>query len=538
VTDRAAPAAEPSSDPPGAGGARRGDAVIVAGLLAVMGGWLLFGALRKSATYDEWAYLAAGAHYLSTGSNALFEDAPAGIKAWIALPTWILLAPALPDTEDRYPWNYGDHFRDRLADPDLALLLARAPIMALTLLLGWYVYRFSRALWGRWAGLLSLAVAAFEPSLLGHGRVAHGDVALVAMGLGALLFLWRFVETGRYRWVVLSALHLALAAETKFVGLALLPLFMVAVAVESAIRQPGRAGLRRGLVRAAVLLGAWSLAYAGIVALVYRSPVPVVAGVAAVRGHLEGGHPAFLLGETSRTGWWYYYPVVLLLKTPVPILLGLLALPVSLVARDRWPSFLFVMVPAAGWLVLAMLSPVCLGIRHVLLVPTLGIVALGAHAPPGPGAGPGVSRLRLLLPIGLALWVGVGTVVAFPGFISYLNLPARSLGPPYELVTDSNLDWGQDLPSLAAWLKAHGNPPVWLFYFGRDDPARFGIRVRSAPALGEIRSLGPGILALSASYQAHAVRDPELARFLGRAEPLGTPGGTIQVFRLPRPEGE
>jgi len=534
VTDREDAARERDSEPLGDDRPGRLEGVAVVGLLAVMAGWLLFGALRKSATYDEWAYLAAGVHLLSTGSNELFDDAPAGIKAWIALPVWIVLAPELPETQDRYPWNYGDRFRDRLADPDLALLLARAPIMFLALLLAWYVYRLSRALWGRWAGLLSLGVLVFEPGFLGHGRVAHGDVAMVAMGMGALYFLWKSIQTGHRRWIMVSAIHLALAAETKFVGLALMPMLAAAALAEAVLRPPGFAGLRRGLVPAARFLCISILTYALVVGLIYRSPSEVITGLERVHGHLAVGHAAFLLGETSLTGWWYYYPVVLLLKVSVPVLVGLLLVPAVLVGRRSWNRFAFVAVPAVGWLGLAMLSPVCLGIRHVLFLVAAGIVALGAHVSTRTRGALPTERfgLRGVIVVGLTLCLAARTVVAFPGFISYLNLPAACLARPYELVNDSNFDWGQDLPALAAWLRSRGNPSIRLLYFGKDDPVRFGIRSRHIGPEEEIPGLDPGYLAVSSTYFSLALKLPEVARRFRRAEHLATPGGTILVFRL------
>ena len=33
------------------------------------------------------------------------------------------------------------------------------------------------------------------------------------------------------------------------------------------------------------------------------------------------GHAAFLLGEFRMTGWWYYFPVALAVKTPIAFLL-------------------------------------------------------------------------------------------------------------------------------------------------------------------------------------------------------------------------
>src|SRR5262249_20793567 len=49
---------------------------------------------------------------------------------------------------------------------------------------------------------------------------------------------------------------------------------------------------------------------------------PLPAGIfigSLVRGawHADQGHLAYLLGERSRSGWWYYFPVVMAYKTPL-----------------------------------------------------------------------------------------------------------------------------------------------------------------------------------------------------------------------------
>jgi hypothetical protein len=49
------------------------------------------------------------------------------------------------------------------------------------------------------------------------------------------------------------------------------------------------------------------------------------------------------------------------------------------------------------------------------------------------------------------------------------------------VLLDSNLDWGQDLPRLAAWMRAHGVGSVQLAYHGSDNPDRFGIRHEDLP---------------------------------------------------------
>ena len=52
-----------------------------------------------------------------------------------------------------------------------------------------------------------------------------------------------------------------------------------------------------------------------------RLPAPqLFSGLKMVADHNAGGHYAYLLGSRSTTGWWYFYPVVLAVKTPLAFL--------------------------------------------------------------------------------------------------------------------------------------------------------------------------------------------------------------------------
>jgi hypothetical protein len=44
-------------------------------------------------------------------------------------------------------------------------------------------------------------------------------------------------------------------------------------------------------------------------------------GIMDVAYHNSAGHLAYLLGQRSQTGFWYYYPVVLAVKTPLATLI-------------------------------------------------------------------------------------------------------------------------------------------------------------------------------------------------------------------------
>src|ERR1035441_7509233 len=58
-------------------------------------------------------------------------------------------------------------------------------------------------------------------------------------------------------------------------------------------------------------------------ALVYRLlevPFPlskILEGIGEAFQHSVDGHDAYLFGHVSRHGWWYFFPVVLLVKTPL-----------------------------------------------------------------------------------------------------------------------------------------------------------------------------------------------------------------------------
>ena len=69
-------------------------------------------------------------------------------------------------------------------------------------------------------------------------------------------------------------------------------------------------------------------------------------GIRVALLHNTEGHPAWLLGEARRFGWWYYFPVALAVKTPLALLvlvLGVASASAGTIAGARptscrWPS--------------------------------------------------------------------------------------------------------------------------------------------------------------------------------------------------------
>ena len=83
------------------------------------------------------------------------------------------------------------------------------------------------------------------------------------------------------------------------------------------------------------------------------------------------------------------------------------------------------------------------------------------------------------------------SVLAFPNYLGFFNVPSGGSRMGVNYVVDSNLDWGQDLIRLKTYLSRHKMTNVCLSYFGIAPPAYFGIHALPVPGgLAEARRAG------------------------------------------------
>ena len=189
----------------------------------------------------------------------------------------------------------------------------------------------------------------------------------------------------------------------------------------------------------------------------------------------------------------------------------------------------------------AMASNFNLGIRHVLPLLPLLHLALG------------VAAARLLarwgqigaLVIGfLGVSLAIESCAAWPNYISFFNAPSGGQRGGIGKLSDSNLDWGQDLTLLADWHKAHPQKNVYLCYFGMADPTFYGISPRiDLPGGYELSQKQPlpnvpGVIAMSATdlQQTYTYWSPQVRDYfspLWQYEPREVLGGTIYLFDWP-----
>ena len=73
----------------------------------------------------------------------------------------------------------------------------------------------------------------------------------------------------------------------------------------------------------------------------------------------------------------------------------------------------------------------------------------------------------------LLLWQAVSVVRVHPSYLAYFNEIAGGPDGGWQTVTDSNLDWGQDLKRLAQFVESRGIQEIHLDYFGTGDPVYY-----------------------------------------------------------------
>src|SRR5690606_18167518 len=73
-------------------------------------------------------------------------------------------------------------------------------------------------------------------------------------------------------------------------------------------------------------------------------------------------------------------------------------------------------------------------------------------------------------------WAVIHVTTFYPFFLSYVSEYGPGRDRAYEVLADSNVDWGQGLLALRAFMHEHDIPSVYLSYFGSALPEGYGIR--------------------------------------------------------------
>jgi hypothetical protein len=526
----------------------------VALLLAAHAALALWGAARNSVTFDENFHVPAGALIAARANYAASFAQPPLAKTLEALPALAMGARLPPDSTVLLgEAGVGEAFMRLNAARYHALYFgARLVAILFSLALAWLVWRFASRLYGPRAARLALALYAFAPEALAHAGIAGIDMA-TALGFTASIFaFWRFTRTTRWRDAAWLALALGLTALTRFSAIQLGPILLLLAALAMALGRLRRA--RRVWLVLACLpvtsLIVFDLGYLNQTSLAplrndlffsqrfehlqralpaLRPPIPdqALRGLDYLSYLAEGGRVhAYFRGEERAGRIWSYFPVGLAVKWPLGFI-GVIALRAARRARERlsrkrvWNESVL-LLPAAIMLASAALADLNVGIRYVFpILPLLCVWCGGLLA-----SRPGVTRSSrsagrkaiAVAAVALAVAQGAETLSAAPWYLAFFNRLAGGTGGGYEIVNDSNVDWGQGLIALRDEMKKRGITKIHLAYHGTTDPAVYGIDY--VPYLGGAPGPECAWLAVSSYY------------FVGLGQKMMTPHGRTERLRI------
>jgi 4-amino-4-deoxy-L-arabinose transferase-like glycosyltransferase len=460
---------------------------ILAAIVIASSGLTMAAMRRTSTTFDEIVMIAAGARGYETARWQIALEHPPFTQYMYGLLPYLAGAKypsetGVPEQTQRqigyrylyaqtFFWNMGNH-------PEKLAFLGRLPAVLCAVLLMLTVFAFTRRHYGAAAGVVAAGIVAFTPDVLAHGGVAYNDIPIAFAFFLATWLLDTAIRTPTVSHAVFAgaATGLALGIKNSAVGLALLA--VVLLAIEAATRPRDAKWWQQVGMAAAVTVFVMYLTlvviYRGDFALTeYRYALDFVfMQIAATAA------PSYLLGEISREGFWYYFPVVFFLKTSAAFHVLIALAVIYYAARVRSLRTLLttpLRAPLFGALVFAVMlarSQLHIGFRYALpILPMIAVLIAPAvvHI-----WSTNWHRLRPVVAVAL-VWLVVHPLTYYPNFLAYVSEYGPGRDRNYEALADSSLDWGQGLLQLRDYMREHRIDRVYLSYFGSAAPAGYGI---------------------------------------------------------------
>ena len=509
----------------------------------------VFSIKNDTFTFDEVAHVIAGYSYLTQKDMRLNPEHPPLIKDIAAIPLLFLKLNFPKDSpcwvqKDPAPWWFqfdcGFEFLYRSNNnPDQILFWSKLPMILVMILLGWFIFKVAKELFGNRAALLSLFFFAFSPTFLAHGRLVTTDVGAAFGAFLALYYFVKFLKDSSTKNLIYSGISLGVAQLIKFSLFMLYPIFVIIIFFWAIAKASGVKSFFKNFgiyLLKFILIGIISLIVIyplyqynvwnypperqarDIAATLSTHPIKILKkvlpplakipvlrafaqylfGVSMVFQRAQGGNTTFFLGEISASGWYRYFPVVYLIKEPLAffVLAAISLLSLSLLIEKsfwknvaynflNWMRFHFVefsmLIFMAVYWTLSIASPLNIGVRHLLPVFPFTIVLVSEitdiwlKQP--------LIRLKYLILGILIAWQIITVIKVYPSFLAYFNELAGGPAGGYRYTVDSNLDWGQDLKRLKEWVDENKIDKIYLDYFGGGD-ANYYLKEKFAPWWG------------------------------------------------------
>jgi 4-amino-4-deoxy-L-arabinose transferase-like glycosyltransferase len=508
---------------------------------------------KFSPTIDEPAHIGAAVSMLEAHKLIAPGSHPPLARLVAAIPLW-LDGARLPQcrgqtaigTED-LGYDLGTRVLAQGPKPYSTLLThTRLAMLIFPCIALLYVYLFGDWISGPAVAVMAVIFLTFDPTFLGQAFWIGNDMAGCAGYLAAVYHGLRWTKNTSWKFASIAGIALGLAISAKFSCLLAIPTILILALIN-------RPNLRRFaaqsiLVAFIAFLVLWATYFFNIGSLSDQAGLTGTAGNAASAAmrqqwqrvphfiqvaiipmpsfflalarlalHNRFGHGAFLNGQVSAHGWWYYFPEILALKSTLSFLAALLLAAVVAIIRPQKSTWL-ILIPAFVFLAAAMVGHLDIGIRYILpALPFLYLFIAQKIARP---------RWAWVLAI-LMLGSAAEGAIVHPDYLSYFNLAAGGPTNGQRFALDSNVDWNQDVYRMARWINSNsagrpyairlnGSRNAWLL-------SRLGLDPNSvtAPAHGHLLFISKNVRLI----------DGDLP-WLSHHTPIATIGHSIDVYDL------
>jgi 4-amino-4-deoxy-L-arabinose transferase-like glycosyltransferase len=488
-------------------------------LLFVLLFQLAYTARESSTTWDEGHHLFDGYNIWRHADYGLNPEVPPFVKLIASVPLlrMPLYVPPLKGRDAQTEaFLDGQDFMFR-NDTEKMLFRARMTSAIFMVALAIAVFAAGYEMFGPFAALAALAFLVFDPTFLANGALVTTDVGITCCIVVALYLSYRYVKHPSTPGLILVGLATGIALITKFTGLLIFPMLLLLAVAELLMERNGRLFARRvaalfvvALISYGILWAFYGFRYSArpqgqdlnpplaeylkrvpdakdaqhlaLIARTHLLPEGYIYGLANTK-ITEFADTSYFFGHIYRHGHWFYFPVAFLIKSTLPFLILLIAALIFIATgrlRHR-RELLFLLLPCAVYMAVAMHSDMNIGVRHILPVYGLLYVIAGAAA----AALIHLNRRWSYAVALLFVWQIVTSTRVAPAYMAYANEAWGGPASVHKYLGDANVDWGQQLKSAKQYLDSHGIKDCWIAYFvdGVVDPAYYGIPCKRLPTV-------------------------------------------------------
>ena len=458
------------------------------GLILIFTAICLSSIWKKSLTYDEAAHLQFGKTALSGNLDHAYRQRMP-VTALNALPVFIFQKSGISSIpEQTMTW------------------LCRIPTIVCAVLLGIFIFTWSKHLYGILGGGLSLLCYVFCPNIVAHARLATTDLYCCLFIFISIFAFRTYIRQKTLPRLLFLSVAVGMAQLTKQTSLLLFPILGILSILEvfhPTKRRPFNFRKRyifHFLLFVFVVVEMINVGYLFQGSFMsmrdYREwfklnnpevvtvlppawdgtilnsleTVPIPLPKAYVEAFFLGKYynatgkahgPIYLLGELSKFGRWYYFLVAFFLKTPISTII-LISVAIWMSINSKYFSTSTdetALLMTAGIILFffSFFTTAQIGIRYILPVYPLLYVLTGKILSLS------ITRRKKIALTGLSIGLVCSFMSYYPHYISYFNEVCWDRTQLYRYLADSNLDWGQNNIYLKEYLKRHtGDKPIYV----------------------------------------------------------------------------